>query len=109
MALRRDQELRTGEPSNPHDFEQFANVITNAVGERDDIRVNQYGTVELDSTDVVMLCSDGIVGDRGSDLLTDDEIRGPLHWATSPEQAAQGLIDVARKRDDKTALVVGRY
>ncbi len=70
-------------------------------------KVKQVGTFELDAYDRLMLCSDGITGDYGSDILGDDEIRSVLHWAPSPEAASVQLVDMSRKRDDKTAIVIG--
>lgn len=81
------------------------NVVTNVLGGfRDDEVVQQIGIFELDPDDLVMLCTDGITGDKGSDVLQEHEIIEALSAGT-PQDAANELLGVARKRDDRTCIV----
>lgn len=80
-------------------------VITNALGSWT-IRLNQHGSFELSDGDMLMLCSDGITGDRGSDVLSDNEIATSLRSANNPQEAADNLLTVSRKNDDKSVIVL---
>ena len=54
-----------------------------------------------------MLCSDGITGDYGDDLMSDAEMASIVRGARTPDDAAKNLVALARKKDDRTALVFG--
>ena len=49
--------------------------------------------------------SDGITGDEERDLLSDQEIADAVNGKTA-EDAARSLIDISRKHDDKSVVVV---
>lgn len=84
--------------------EGFENKITNALGYNTDRVCRQAGYRELNSGDKIMLCSDGITGDKGTDLMSEDEV-GATVMAVDTSLAAQALVHRARKRDDRTAIV----
>lgn len=79
--------------------------ITNALGIAGDDRARQYGEVAVTPGDRVVLCSDGITGDFGRDLMGNDELGRIVHQAPTPESASSALISSARKADDRTAVV----
>ena len=71
--------------------------------------VNQFGEVKLKRGDKIVLCSDGITGDKGSDLMSDDEIASIVSRSANSEDASRNLVAGARKVDDRTALVIGEF
>jgi serine/threonine protein phosphatase PrpC len=81
------------------------NVITNAIGHKL-MEIRQIGHFELHDGDELVLCSDGITGDRHPDILLDSEISSALANAANTQQAAESLIADSRKRDDKAVLVI---
>ena len=84
--------------------------ITNALGvetQPGESRVKQYADVRLQPHDKVLLCSDGITGDYGSDLMSNEEIGNILMNAKTPKEASERLVSSARKTDDRTAVVFG--
>ncbi len=84
--------------------EGYGHVLENYLGKgRADIK--QVGHFGLAPHDRLMLCSDGITGDYGADLLADEEIKSALD-ASTPQAAANLLIEKSRKRDDKSVVVV---
>ncbi len=83
------------------------NYITNALGIEGENRVKQYGEVAIESGDRVLICSDGITGDFGDDLMTEDEIGHLVAASATPEAASANLVAAARKTDDRTAIVFG--
>lgn len=84
--------------------------ITNALGNKNKMPgdvVEQYGDVKLNPGDRVVMCSDGITGDYGSDLMSNEEIGAIVQNASDAEQAAVDLVAQARKTDDRTVVVFG--
>lgn len=71
--------------------------------------VNQFGEVKLKRGDKIVLCSDGITGDKGSDLMSNDEVASIVLRSANPEDASRNLVAGARKVDDRTALVIGEF
>ncbi|MBR3134949.1 SpoIIE family protein phosphatase [Candidatus Saccharibacteria bacterium] len=88
--------------------EGYENVITNALGGggANGKRAMQAGTVLLNNGDRVVLCTDGITGDKGTDLMSERELGSIVGRAKTAELAAADLLKTARKRDDRTAIVV---
>ncbi|MDO4742317.1 MAG: protein phosphatase 2C domain-containing protein, partial [Candidatus Saccharibacteria bacterium] len=81
-------------------------VLSNAIDNTSrKLKVEQKGTRSLAPGTIVVLCSDGITGDRGDELLSDEEVREAVLSANSSEEAVENLIKVARKTDDRTAVV----
>lgn len=67
--------------------------------------VKQTGARRLRSKDKLLLVTDGITGDFAPDLLSDLDLSAAIA-GDDPQRAADRLLEVARKRDDQTALVV---
>ncbi|MGC2192760.1 MAG: protein phosphatase 2C domain-containing protein [Candidatus Dormiibacterota bacterium] len=85
------------------------NLLFNVLGEGPDRHGSsvapQRGTVPLSSGDKVILVTDGITGDFAPDLLTEEELALAIAGA-DPQRAAEQLVEIARKRDDRTAMVI---
>lgn len=85
------------------------NILFNALGEGPDRRgaavAPQRGTVPLCSGDKLLLVTDGITGDFPPDLLTPCELASATN-GDDPQRAADRLVEIARKRDDRTALAI---
>ena len=84
--------------------EGFERYITNALGQGNE-KVNQAGYRELSDGDRIVLCSDGITGDKGTDLMSESELGRTVVGAGDTAYAAQALVHQARKNDDRTAIV----
>jgi serine/threonine protein phosphatase PrpC len=84
------------------------NFVSNTLGSAKLFQgVHQRGMVlPLEPGDEIVLVTDGITGDIGEDILSNDEILAALVNAPTAEDASQELINISRKRDDKTAIVV---
>ena len=87
--------------------EGYENVVTNALGnQKSSGKVCvQAGYRELNDGDKLVLCSDGITGDKGTDLMSEDELGQTVMNAGGTAYAAQALVHQARKNDDRTAIV----
>lgn len=89
--------------------EGYGRVIENALGGNHEIGVvgqcKQYGEEELHAGDRVVICSDGITGDVGTDLMSEEELGSIVHYSRGVADASKNLIARARKHDDRTALV----
>lgn len=84
--------------------EGVGNRITNCLGyERDCVK--QFGEVQLNEGDKVVLCSDGITGDYEPDLMTEEKLGGIVHHSRNAAEAAKNLTIEASKKDDRTAIV----
>ncbi|MGB9483172.1 MAG: PP2C family protein-serine/threonine phosphatase [Candidatus Dormiibacterota bacterium] len=85
------------------------NILFNALGEGPDRNglsvAPQHGTLRLSSGDKLLLVTDGITGDFEPDILTEQELAAAVAGG-DPQRAAERLLEIARKRDDRTALVV---
>jgi serine/threonine protein phosphatase PrpC len=85
------------------------NILTNALGlgssrGREPV-APQHGQLRLEPKDKLLLVTDGVTGDFAPDLLTAVEL-GLAVSAGEPQHAAERLVEIARKRDDRTALVI---
>lgn len=95
--------LSEGQLSQMTVDEGYANRIENFLGGLK--RVRQVGSCALKSRDRVLLCSDGVTGDFGYEILTEEEIAKTLS-SGSPRRAVKKLIKMSRKNDDKSAIVI---
>jgi protein phosphatase len=81
------------------------NVLTNVLGAREQVDVH-LAERDLEASDVMLLCSDGLHG-----VLDLDQLREILQATTDVDAAARTLVETALEngaRDNVTALVV-RY
>jgi serine/threonine protein phosphatase PrpC len=85
------------------------NILFNALGlgsTRGGAQVApQRGHLQLARGDKLLLVTDGVTGDFAPDLLSEAEL-GLAVLVNDPQLAAERLVGIARKRDDRTALVV---
>lgn len=85
------------------------NVLFNALGlgsTRAEMPVApQHGALKLGHGDKLLLLTDGITGDFAPDLLSELELASAI-GGDDPQQAADSLVEIARKHDDRTALVL---
>lgn len=85
--------------------EGIENRIWNYLG-KEDMKVEQTGTLPLKKGDNVVFCSDGITGDFEEDFIPDEEFAAIVRHAKSAEEASKALVQRATKKDDRTAIVV---
>jgi PPM family protein phosphatase len=82
---------------------RFRHVVTNVLGGHENgLRVD-VGRIDLQTGDVVLLCSDGL-----SDMVNDDRIAAVLKSEGEPQRAAERLVaeaNAAGGRDNITAIV----
>ena len=92
--------------------------ISNAIGregvpdgalKEGESRTKQFGEIELHKGDRVVLCSDGITGDYGDDIMSDRELGFIVSHSNGSMDAAKNLVANARKKDDRTAIVFGEF
>lgn len=79
------------------------NIITRAVGARDEVDVDFF-TVELRPSDCILMCSDGL-----TNMLEDREILDILKTYNDPKnlvETAQALIDAANNNGGKDNIAV---
>lgn len=90
--------------------EGYENVITNALGNPvgpGEGRTQQFGEFDIHDGDRFVLCSDGITGDKGTDLMSNEELGRIVMSSRSAREASLNLVNNARKKDDRTAIVFG--
>lgn len=77
------------------------NIIYNCLGAHD-MHVNQIGSFLAIPGMRIVLVSDGVTGDFEEDVLSSEEL---IQFSVA-ESPAECLVDNARKRDDRTAIVI---
>jgi len=95
-----------GEVLDDSTVASMKNVLTKALGARDDVDF-EVAIRELSAGDVVLLCSDGL-----TNMVDDDEIlRIVTTHGSDPERAAPALIDAANANGgrDNVSAVLLRY
>lgn len=85
------------------------NILDNALGlgssrGREPV-APQQGKLRLEPKDKLLLVTDGVTGDFAPDLLTEVEL-GLAVCVADAQHAAERLVGMARKHDDRTALVI---
>lgn len=66
---------------------------------------DEFGYVELKPGARIMFCSDGITGDWENQFLTDAEMQLGFN-APSAQAAADKFLEVSKKEDDKSVIVI---
>ncbi len=92
--------------SQVSDDEGEGKYLFNAIGTGKETQFSQFGYFELAEGDELMLCSDGITGDTKEQLLSDNEIASSMYHGSTAKEAADNLLRISRKPDDKTCIVV---
>lgn len=87
------------------DDQSRGNKIFNGLPYRHASAADQYKLVGLQTGDRLMMCSDGITGDWEHQFLSDDEFIEAFHQS-SPNQCAQRFLELSKKADDKSIIVV---
>lgn len=85
--------------------EGLGRMIYNYLGGKDSY-VKQSGKVTLRKGDSIIFCSDGVTGDLKDEAIPNDDFRKAVSGADSAQEAAINLIKIAKKKDDRTAIVV---
>lgn len=85
--------------------EGFGRFLSNHLGRGEDNYVRQAGHFALQAGDQLILTSDGITGDYDDEILSPEEILAACDGFDA-QTAAQNLLDISRKQDDKTAVVI---
>lgn len=107
-------------PLNEEDIagieDRYGNVITNALGhDHNDINLDErnYDRFELLKGDIVLMCSDGLTGDKPrqrpeiNGLVGNDAVKYVLEQTgLAPLEKVELLKKIARKDDDFTAVVI---
>jgi serine/threonine protein phosphatase PrpC len=70
------------------------------------VREAEWGSLVLRAHDRLILVTDGITGDKHGDRLSRTDFEHYTDLTKSASEAAQALVDNARKVDDRTALVI---
>lgn len=66
----------------------------------------QFSEYQITSKDLCfVLCSDGITGDKGDELMSEKELGQIVRLSKNTDDAAKNLIARSRKIDDKSAIV----
>ncbi len=90
------------------DDEGEGRYLANAIGHKryeDEPCCQQFGDVYLNPGDRVVLCSDGITGDYGDDLMSEEELGKIVYNSKDANDAARNLTCAARKHDDRSVIV----
>ena len=85
--------------------EGLGHNIWNALG-LEIFKMKQVGEVKLEERDRLVFCTDGVTGDTEDDFMSDEELAMIVSGAKNCSQAAKELTEKARKKDDRTAIVV---
>lgn len=83
--------------------ESHGNFLLNGLGR--DMVVSQCGHFAITGGDKLILVTDGITGNSEATRLTNQEIISACDTPNA-QTAAQNLVTISRKLDDKTAIVV---
>ena len=83
--------------------------IKNGVGNQEQFRIDEknFGMRKLQSGDRIVLCTDGVTGDVEEERMSPETMKGLLDANQGDDQmAAKMLVLSAKKRDDRTAIVI---
>lgn len=83
--------------------EGYENILYNYVG------ANTRGVCQagyINEWDKFIICSDGVTGDYGDQLISDVQLENILNSTNDPKEAINKIIDISSKPDDKSLVVV---
>lgn len=101
------EQITTDETADDVPEDRLGSMLTNCLGwGKGSFRgVEHAGIIKVASGNRIILCTDGITGDKGDELMFEAEIE-ELTRGLGAAQAAKSLLENARKNDDRTAIVV---
>jgi len=105
LYLIRDEQLiqLTRDEVDPY---SRGNVIDNWVGRlEDEFSVRQYGEEACYTGDIFVLVTDGVTGDTPEQAISEGEFI-KVASNPNPDSAAWKLTQIAKKNDDRTAIVI---
>lgn len=95
-------------PGATREYDDAGFFLRDKYGDRTQ-NVTQYGEHGLIRGDRIVICSDGITGDEGSDLMSPEELGYYVSKSKTAQDAADNLLGYARKLDDRSVVVVDAY
>ncbi|MBR3368884.1 protein phosphatase 2C domain-containing protein [Candidatus Saccharibacteria bacterium] len=75
-------------------------------GDKFEISYNNSGEVALNKGDRILICSDGVTGETDGEKLSTENITAIFGREFDDETTARVFVRVARKMDDRTAIVI---
>jgi serine/threonine protein phosphatase PrpC len=86
--------------------EGYRNILNNCLGDEYEFKgIRQRVTSTVGPGDRIVLVTDGVTGDFKPDLLRPTDLEAAIDGRDAQTAAGQ-LIEVARKADDRTAIVI---
>ncbi len=86
--------------------EGYRNILSNCLGDDYEFKgLRQRVTSRMDPEDRIVLVTDGVTGDFKPDLLSPSDLEAAI-TGRGAQAAAERLIEVLRKHDDRTAIVI---
>lgn len=79
--------------------------IYNAFGRDIPGEGDEFGYAKVSPGDRIMICSDGITGDKEEQFLSTEEFEDAFGQET-PQASADRFVELSKKRDDKSVLVI---
>lgn len=67
--------------------------------------LKQADIVKLEPGYRIVLCTDGVTGDKEEEVVEEPELKKMI-YKKEPQEAAEYLVKMARKDDDRTAIVI---
>jgi serine/threonine protein phosphatase PrpC len=87
--------------------EGVSNILYNYLGDHG-IGICQLGFIDHTRWNKFMLCSDGVTGDTDEQEVSDKDIEMILLTSVRPETAANKILNLSSKPDDKSIIVVSK-
>ena len=81
--------------------------IDNCIGNEKHFHgVSQEGLMEITGGSEIVIVSDGVIGSTESESLKLGDLDNALKSSKTAQEAADELIKISKKADDKTAIVI---
>lgn len=109
IYLQNGTEHGTEEPQQINVDEGVGNHLSNVLDAwYEEIDSRNSGVIELQHGSRIMLCSDGITGDWEDQLIDPQDMKRAFDMR-NPQDAAEELLALSKKEDDKTLVLVDIY
>lgn len=86
--------------------EGLGHYVTNMAGAHHYDVVKQKGSVRLKQGDRLLLLTDGVTGDYDGQIMSQKDIMSISNMCPDPNLCAVRLCEIARKNDDRSAIVI---